>query len=103
MIGCQAHTREEPVGKKEQNNGHDAEVHVIMAVIKGVIPMKRYVSRLSGIRVVGVVQSQKLWIHVVIVNIEMPFQKGFCQQLILVHVIRLFAVVRRGKSHGNDA
>ena len=75
MVGCQAHTREEPVGKKEQKNGHDTEVHVIMAVIKGVIPVKGYVCSLSGIRVVRVVQSQKFRINIVIVNIEMPFQK----------------------------
>ena len=97
--GGEIHPGQQPERQKQQKHRYHAEIHVIMPVVKRVIPMHRHPQRLARCRVVWVFHLQKLRVDVLIINVQMPVQHRFRHSLVLVAVVGNSAVPIGAEPH----
>ena len=102
MVGGEGCACQKPVRHEGQENGHNAKVHIIVAVIVGVIPMVAHAGRLPLYGVIGIFQSQQR-VLVAVGKVDPALQEGLCHQLILVSLLRVLSVPQGQLSHGQDA
>ena len=99
MVAGQRMPCDDAIGQKGHQYGRNAEVHIVIPIVKCVVPMKEDALINACLCVVGVFHGKQTRVDPVILEIKMTGQESLGDQLVLIEMILQLAVVYRRKAH----